>query len=177
MSGKFGPKWSKERAARWVKSYREIGNVTFACDAADITPKTFYAWMERGSQGERPFKDFYYEARQARAKRASSLVRRAEKDKGGPAFLLERLFPAEFGPSGKSGRDAMQALLELVMPLLSESARGEVLDALDTIERQRSGSGESAVADSAADRSRPSIIETTGHAVQLGPGERESGPE
>lgn len=177
MSGKFGPKWSKERAARWVKAYRKIGNVTFACDAADITPKTFYAWMERGSQGERPYQDFYYEARQARAARASSLVRLTEKDKGGPAFLLERLFPAEFGPSGKSGRDAMQTLLELVFPLIDESARSQVLDALDTIERQRSGGGQSELADSAADRAGSSVIETTGHAVRLGPGEPEPGPE
>jgi hypothetical protein len=160
-----------------VKAYRELGAVSFSCDAVGISRVTFYDWMRRGEAGEEPYQSLYFRMRQARSKNAKALMVAARKDKGGPAFLLERLFPAEFGASGKSGRDAMQTLLELVFPLIDESARGQVLDALDTIERRRSGGGESELADSAADRAGSSVIETTGHAVRLGPGEPEPGPK
>jgi transposase len=170
-------KYTEALGNRLVKAYTQLGAVSFSCDAVGIHKTTFYDWMHRGERGEKPYQSLYFRMRQARAAKAKQLMVAARKDKGGPQFLLERLFPAEFGASGKSGRDAMQTLLELVFPLISESARGEVLDALDTIERRRSGGGESELADSAADRPGSSVIETTGHAVRLGPGEPEPGPE
>lgn len=160
-----------------VKAYTQLGAISFTCDAVGINKTTLYDWMHRGANGEEPYQSLYFRMRAARVKKAKALMVAAAKDKGGPQFLLERLFPADFGASGKSARDAMQTLLEQVFPLISESARGEVLDALDTIERRRSGGGESELADSAADRAGSSVIETTGHAVRLGPGEPEPGPE
>lgn len=161
-----GPKWSEERAALWVSAYREMGNITFACDAVGITPKTFYAWMERGERGDPGFESFYFEAKRARASRANELMKAAERDKGGPAFLLGALFPSEFGQSGRAGRDAMQTILDTVWPHLSDGARQEFLSALATVERQRAGASDSGVADGQADRAGPAVIDVAGESVQ-----------
>jgi len=144
------PKWSVERGERWVAAYERLGSVTFACDAVGISCPTFYDWMRRGAEGLDPeLSDFYFAARAARAAHAQELMIAARRDKGGPQFLLERLFPAEFGAPAKAGREAMQQLLELVLPRLSLQARVEVLDALAAIERERSGAGEQRVAGAA----------------------------
>jgi len=143
MAGKF----NDDMATLWVQAYEEIGAVSFACDAVGITSATFYAWMAKGEQGVPGYSEFYYAARRARAKHALQLVQAARKDKGGPAFLLERLFPAEFGAPARAARDAMQVLLDMVLPRVSLQARSEVLDALAAIERERAGTGEPGVAE------------------------------
>src|SRR3990172_1842099 len=160
MPGKFSP----ELADQWVKAYQELGAVSFACDAVGISKVSFYDWMHRGERGEEPYQAFYYSARRARAKKAGKLIQIVEGDKGGAAFLLGALFPAEFGQSGRAGRDAMQTLLDAVWPYLSDGARGEFLSAITAIERQRAGISEPGVADGEAPGD--GAIETEGVSVE-----------
>jgi hypothetical protein len=161
MPGKFSP----ELADQWVKAYQELGAVSFACDAVGISKVSFYDWMHRGERGEEPYQEFYYSARRARAKKAGKLIQIVEGDKGGAAFLLGALFPAEFGQSGRAGRDAMQTLLDAVWPHLSDGARGEFLSAITAIERQRAGISEPGVADGEEAGTGSEVIDAVGESV------------
>lgn len=160
MPGKYSP----QLAEAWLQSYEELGAVSFACDTVGIHKVTFYDWMDKGSRGVEPYEDFYFRARRARAKRAGKLVEIAEGDKGGAMFLLERLFPAEFGPHGRSFQDAMQTIMDAVLPRLSETCQREVLDAIAAIQRERSGDSEPGMADPEA--SGAGAIEAEGELVE-----------
>lgn len=165
MPGKYSP----ELADELVKSYEDLGAVSFACDAVGISKPTFYDWMHRGERGEEPYQSLYFRMRKARAVKAGKLIRIAEDDKGGAMFLLERLFPAEFGANGRQFQDAMQTILDQVLPRLSESAQRELLDAITAIGRERTG--ETGVAHPEA--AGAGAIETEGELVerrQLEPG-------
>lgn len=113
-----------------VKAYTQLGAISLACDASGINKTTLYDWMHRGANGEEPYQSLYFRMRVARAKKAKALMVAAAKDKGGPQFLLERLFPAEFGQNNRSNQHAMEALLERIFPLISLEAQHEILEAL-----------------------------------------------
>lgn len=113
-----------------VKAYGELAAISFTCDACGINKSTLYDWMHRGANGEEPFQDLYFRMRRARAANAKRLMIAARKDRGGPAFLLERLFPAELAQNSRPNQHAMQTLLERIFPLISHEAQGEILDAL-----------------------------------------------
>jgi hypothetical protein len=171
MAGKY----TQELATELVAAYADLGAVSFACDAVGISKVTFYDWMHRGERGEEPYQELFFAFRRQRAQLAKELIQEARVDKGGAAFLLTQLFPAEFGQSGKAGRDAMQTILDTVWPHLSDSARQEFLSAISAVERQRAGAGESAVAE--PEEARAGAIDVEGECIERQPRRLESGPE
>lgn len=73
-----------------------------ACAVAGINASTYRRWVRRGEAGEPLYEEFAIAARRVRALFAAELVRGIEtagkEDWRAAAWLLERLFPREFGP-------------------------------------------------------------------------------
>lgn len=72
-----------------------------ACALAGVAPSTYRRWVRRGEAGEPLYEEFAIKARRVRASFAQELVRGIETagkdDWRASAWLLERLFPREFG--------------------------------------------------------------------------------
>lgn len=140
--------------------------LNYACQATGQNYYTVKDWLEKGAAGVEPYVDFWIEMGKARASKMRSLVEMAQKDKGGPAFLLERVFPSDFGPRSRGRQEAVQALLDEVLPRLDEETQLRVLDVLETIERERARDGDLGVGDGqeAGDNSAP--IDAEGEPVE-----------
>jgi hypothetical protein len=150
-----------------------VGAFFLACDAVGVNRTTAWGWLEKGRKGIEPYDEFAALVGKSRAEVAGKLMFQAQTDKGGPAFLLERLFPSEFGLKAKAGQDAMELLMDQVLPRISQSAQQEVLDALAAVRRERSG--EPGVADSeAAGVGAEAVIDVDGEPVE---GETTSTPQ
>jgi hypothetical protein len=140
--------------------------LNYACQATGQNYHTVQHWLERGRAGVEPYVDFWIAMGKARASKMRSLVDMAQKDKGGPAFLLERVFPSEFGPRSRGRQEAVQALLDEVLPRLDEETQLKVLDVLQAIERERSRDGELGMADGQDDGDPSAPIDAEGESVE-----------
>lgn len=116
-----------------------------AAQAAGIPERTFHYWCQQGRDGIEPYDSFVTNVERARARGAKHLLTRVlkgEKGSAGAQWVLERLFPREFGsrvmlggiPDGDPIRlDATDGIRESpeaskrlheVMILAAEAARG-----------------------------------------------------
>ena len=80
--------------------------VVTACDDAGIGSRTFHDWIERGEAEQRgPNYEFCRAVARARAEAKRRLTARiisaAERDWKAAAWILEKLFPGEFGANAE----------------------------------------------------------------------------
>lgn len=157
---------TEKKARAIIAAFRRVGMLNYACQATGQNYHTVRYWLEQGAAGVEPYVDFWVEMNKARASNMRSLVEMAKKDKGGPAFLLERVFPSDFGPRSRSRQEAVQALLDEVLPRLDSETRLKVLGVLQAIERERARDGELGVADGQSATGGSAPIDVDGESVE-----------
>lgn len=128
----------------------ERGNyLETAAEAAGITVRTVYNWMDRGSKGDEPYAAFFHAVKRARAAAEIDLVATVLKgDEQGTgfgearaaAYMLERTRPDRFAQRvNLKVRDAVDEVLECVRRVCSPEDFARVLEELS-----RRDSGEEA---------------------------------
>lgn len=116
---------------------KEIGNniklgmpLKFAAEAAGISEKTFYIWMEKGENEEKgKFHDFFIYCNNCKStavKLHLTLITKAAKDGNwqASAWILERRHPEEFGRKDKLDMKAEHSG-QIVVNLTRASCRKE----------------------------------------------------
>jgi hypothetical protein len=70
-----------------------------ACEASNVSQSTFYLWIEKGEQGQSPYKEFSETVTRARGRAKARIVRSLldEKDWRARLEVLARVFPDEYG--------------------------------------------------------------------------------
>jgi hypothetical protein len=70
-----------------------------ACEAVGISESSFHLWVEKGEQGESPYKEFSEAVTRARGRAKARIVRSLldEKDWRARLEVLARVFPDEYG--------------------------------------------------------------------------------
>lgn len=98
-----------------IRRYLLDGNtVEAAAEAAGISRRTFYDWMERaqaGGEGSKPYRDFAAEVERARAQAEAQLVETIADAKSwqAAAWLLERGWPEVWAKPADRARLAQEA--------------------------------------------------------------------
>jgi hypothetical protein len=89
----------------------KAGTVTSACAFAGIGTSTYHSWIARGENGEKGYAEFSASCARARAKAKQKLtdiiLKAAPRDPKLACWLLERLYPNEYG---RVERDEVQGL-------------------------------------------------------------------
>jgi hypothetical protein len=79
----------------------KAGTVTTACAFAGIGTTTYHTWVSRGENNEPEFREFAASCARARAtakqKLTDIIVAAAPKDWKAASWLLEKLYPREYG--------------------------------------------------------------------------------
>ena len=73
--------------------------VRTACEASGISESSFFLWIEKGEQGQSPYKEFSDAITRARGRAKARIVRSLldEKDWRARLEVLARVFPDEYG--------------------------------------------------------------------------------
>lgn len=135
----------------------EVGNyLETAAEAAGITVRTVYNWIDRGRTGEEPYAAFFHAVTRARASGEMNLVTTLLEGDGkgesfgqarAAAFMLERTRPDKYAQRvNVKVRDAVEEVLECVRRVCSPEDFARVLEELS-----RRDSGEEAPGDSVAE--------------------------
>lgn len=87
--------------------------VTTASGAVGVSDRTFHEWMERGErEGAGQFRGLFLSVSRARARAKERLVRRvtnaAAQDWRAAAWMLERHYPKEYGPTAQRQAEATE---------------------------------------------------------------------
>lgn len=101
---------SKLTAKRLCAILSEGNTIETACAACGISGRSFHNWMERGGREKTgPYFQFFQSATRARARakqRYTKLITRAAtRDWKAAAWLLERMFPQEYGRSTREDKE------------------------------------------------------------------------
>jgi hypothetical protein len=92
--------------ARFVAAIAEGCTVDDAADLSGISRASVFSWMQRGHSGEQPFADFLDATTRARAQAKAEAIKvvregkmmNGDRDWRASLTLLERQYPAEYGP-------------------------------------------------------------------------------
>jgi hypothetical protein len=115
----------------------KAGTVRTATAACGIAESTFFDWIRRGENGEAGYVEFSQACARAKAtakqKLTDIIVAAAPKDWKAACWLLEKLYPGEFGrivsPQPQPPPET---------PVLSDKELREILDKINASEKQRS---------------------------------------
>jgi hypothetical protein len=78
----------------------DANSIKTACEAVGIDESTFYDWIQKGEQGQKPYADFAKRTSRARGKAKQRLVKtivsQSPKDWKAAAWILSHCWPQEF---------------------------------------------------------------------------------
>ena len=91
-------------------------SIQAAMNLSGVAERSYHDWMRRGQAGEEPYEAFFVAASRARDSWKARLIQCVESaaqqgEWRAAAFLLERQFPAEFGPKHEEGERGSNGLL------------------------------------------------------------------
>ncbi len=88
-------------------------SIQTACNLCGVAERAYHDWTRRGQAGEEPYATFFDAASRARDSWKARLLRRLNEadDYRAITWLLERCFPAEFGPKHEEGQRGSNGLL------------------------------------------------------------------
>ncbi len=103
-------KLTPEVQDRICQLIRAGNTVEIASEASGITPKTYYAWMQRGLDGRAPYGPFRRAVEQSRAEAEAMLVGRVQRAAQSGSWraatwLLERQWPDRWAAVGDRTTD------------------------------------------------------------------------
>ncbi len=102
-----------ELTAAIVTLLSEGLSIKSSCNLCGVSERAYHEWTRRGQAGEEPYAAFFDAASRARDSWKARLLRRLNEgdDWRAAAWLLERCFPAEFGPKHEEGQRGSNGLL------------------------------------------------------------------